>query len=206
MKRAFAALIAALTLLPVRGDAGKTTIALGGHWEFSGEVSSGGSAGAVEINAELTPDADAVPGQVSGDAYGLTVAPTVNISPYSVGPVGGNAHKWVAGTRLYMPKLQGGKGTGKPQSLIGLMLLDPPGVDTLPSDALMEAWAIAVGTRLPSRFAGSVQMGGLRIYPSPPPPASSSDPAGQVGEVRWSEKYLYLKTGYRWKRVAFKEW
>lgn len=204
MKRA--ALIAALVLLPVRGDAGKSTVSLGGNWEFSGEVSSPGGAGAVEINAELTPDNDAVPGQVSGDAYGLTVAPTVNISKYSVGPVGGNSHKWVASQRLYMPRLQKGGGTGKPQSLIGLMILDPPGIDTTQADALMEAWALTVGTKLPSRFAGSVQMGGLRIYPSPPPPASSSDPSGQVGDVRWDAGYLYVKTGYKWRRAALREW
>lgn len=159
MKRVPVVLIAALALLSVRADAGKSTISMGGNWEFSGDVSSPGGAGAVEINAELTPDNDAIPGQVSGDAYGLTVAPLVNISRYSIGPVGRNAHKWVASQRLALPRLQGGGGTGKPQSLIGLQIIDPPGVETRVEDALLEAWALHIGTTLGSKMAGALQVG-----------------------------------------------
>lgn len=207
MKRTLATtaiLVAIAWLFPNDGGAGKSTIALGGNWEFSGEVSAPGSVGAVEINSELTPDSDAVPGAVSGDAYGLTVAPTVKISPFSVGPVGGNAHKWVVGTRLYLPRLTGGGGTGKPQSLIGLMLLDPPGVDTTQSSALLEAWALRVGTRLPSKFDGAVRVGKLQITSSPPP-TSCNDTSGEEGEIRWDANYLYLKAG-KWKRARLSTW
>jgi hypothetical protein len=138
----------------------KSTIALGDHLELSGEVASKGSVGVLELNPTLTPDCDAIPGQVSGDAFGLTVAPTINISPYSVGPIGTpNAHKWVASYRLRMPKLQGGQGCGKPQSLVGLLLTDPPGQDTDVEDALLEVWAVLVGSTLPSKFAGALQVG-----------------------------------------------
>lgn len=138
----------------------KSTLALGNHLEFSGEVASSGSVGAMEINTTLTPDNDAVPGQIGGDAYGFTVAPVVNISPHSVGPIGSfNTHKWVASHRLHLPKLQGGNGTGKPQSLVGLMIIDPPGVDTAVEDALLEAWGLYVGTTLGNKFSGALQVG-----------------------------------------------
>lgn len=183
----------------------KTTINLHEHLEFSGHISAPGSAGAIEINTELTPDCDAVPGQVSGDAFAFTLAPTINISPHSVGPIGGNSHKWVGTARVYMPRLKGGGGTGKPQSLVGFMLLDPPGVDTTQDDALMEAWAIAIGTKLPIRIAGLIQVGGLRVMPGNVP-TCSNDPEGKVGDIRWDENHLYIKTGYTWKRTALETW
>lgn len=137
----------------------KITIPLGYHLELSGEISSPGSSGAVEINTVLVPDNDAVPGQVSGDAFLFTLAPTVEISPYSTGPVGTNAHKWVGNGRVYMPRLEGGQGIGKPQSLFGLMIVDPPGVDTRVEDALLEAYGLFVGTTLPNKFSGALQVG-----------------------------------------------
>jgi hypothetical protein len=138
----------------------KSTIALGDHFELSGEVAGVGSVGALEINTVLTPDCDAIPGHVAGDAWCFTLAPTVNISPHSIGPIGAiNTHKWVGNGRLYIPRLQGGGGTGKPQSLIGLLIADPPGQDTAVEDALLEAWALLIGSTLGVKFEGALQVG-----------------------------------------------
>jgi hypothetical protein len=183
----------------------KSTIALGDHLEIVGEVSGPGSVGGVEIAQTLTPDNDAVPGAVSGDAFAFTLRPTVNISPHSNGPMGTNAHKWVGTLRMYMPKLQGGGGTGKPQSLVGIMLLDPPGTDTLPEDAWLEAWALVVGTKLGIKIDGLVQVGSLRIAKTFTP-TSSADPRGKSGDVCRDANYLYLKDEYTWKRTRLETW
>lgn len=181
----------------------KITIPLSHHLEITGEVSENGSVTGVEFNQTLTPDNDAQPGQCSGDAFAFTLAPKVNISPHSCGPVGGNAHKWVGTLKMYLPRLQGGGETGKPQGLVGLLITDPPGTDVREEDALMGAWAVRVGTRLPTIFDGPVRVGKLRITNSPAP-LSSTDPTGEEGEVRWDENYWYLKiNSRRWARTAF---
>jgi hypothetical protein len=183
----------------------KSTIALSDHLEIVGEVSGPGSVGGIEIALTLTPDNDAEPGNVSGDAFCFTLRPTVNISPDSCGPMGTNAHKWVGNARIYMPKLQGGGGTGKPQSLAGIMLLDPPGTDTLPEDAWLEAWSLLIGTKLGVKIDGLLQVGSLRIAKTFTP-TSSADPRGKSGDVCRDADYLYVKDEYTWKRVALEIW
>jgi hypothetical protein len=127
--------------------------------DVTSEVSSSGTVGALEVNTVLTPSNNTGSGETSGDATGLIVQPTVNISQYSTGPVGTNAHKWVVGQRLRMPTLQGGFPTGKPQSYVGLLIAEPLSGAAEVEDALLEAWSLYNGTTLGSKFSGAVQIG-----------------------------------------------
>lgn len=128
--------------------------------EATGEVSGPGNVSSIAMTATLTPGDHATPDNAGGDAYGLYIRPTVNISQYSTGPIGVNAHKYVAGQLLDIPRLHPlGSGAGKPQSLYGLWISDPLGHTTTVEEALLEAWALFVATTLGSKFSGAVQIG-----------------------------------------------
>lgn len=122
------------------------------------DVYSTGTVNGMLLTPKLRPDADnSTP--ASGDAHALRIKPTVHISPNSTGPVGSNAHKHVVALQLHIPDLVlDGAGTGKPQDLCALHILNNTAGDVGTAKALRGLWGIRIQGGLPNEFVGCIHL------------------------------------------------